>query len=423
MRRLILTATLLAPATALAGGYLIPNSDPRDLALGGSTVADSEGAGAVTTNTAALAGPAGLDVSASLAGASNTTDWSDGAQKSSLSDSGTPATAAVSYGMKLPNDQALAFGVGFGVPGGGSLTWPKGWAGQETFQSVDLKIFAINGGVAFQALPWLKFGASYTRYQATEEIHQKLNFLDHIGDAGIGLAGGADTFGVAGEVHVPDVPLSLGVTYTHTANVDFTGHVHFTDVPPSFQTLLHDQAISETLLMPDIVAAGAAYEVMPNLKVMGAVTFEHWSDYKEDRFVGADKIMNPDGTTTQFTAVVPRNDDNAWLFRVGAEWKAMPFWPRLTGRAGITRHESGQTTTTLSPSLTDASSWSLSVGAGIEVARNLQVNIGLQGSLYDEITADMNNPDAFQGTYNTKVLLGSVGINWRTDIGALAPAK
>lgn len=417
MRRLILTAALLAPATAFAGGYLIPNSNPRDLALGGGAVADADGAGALTTNTAALAGPVGLAVSGSFAGASNQTDWSDAGQSASLSDSGTPAAAAVSYGLRLPNDQALGFGIGFGVPGGGSLNWPAGWAGQEVFQSVDLKIFGISGGVAFQALPWLKFGASYTRYQASEEIHQKLNFLDHIGDAGIGLAGGADTFGIASEVHVPTMPLSFGVTYTHTANVDFTGHVHFTEVPPSFQTLLHDQAISETLLMPDVVVAGAAYEVIPNLTLMGALTFEHWSDYKEDRFVGADKIMNPDGTTTQFTAVVPRNDDNAWIGRVGAEWRAMPFWPRLTGRAAISRSESGQTTTTLSPSLTDASAWALSLGAGFELGHDLQLSVGLYGALYDEITADTSNPDAFQGTYNTKVLLGSVGIDWRTDLG------
>jgi long-chain fatty acid transport protein len=423
MRRLIIAAMTLAPATAFADGYLIPNSNPRDLALGGATVATAEGAGALTSNTAALAGPEGLAVSASLAGANNQTEWSDGGQDAKLSNGGTPVGAAVSFGMKLPNDQALAFGAGFGVPGGGSLDWPKGWAGQEVFQSVNLQIFGINAGVAFQAKPWLKFGASYTRYQASEEIHQKLNYLDHLGDAGIGLAGSADTFGVAAEVHVPDVPLSLGVTYTHTANVDFTGHVHFTDVPPSFQTLLHDQGITETLVMPDVVVAGLAYEVIPNLRVMGALTFEHWSDYKEDRFVGTDAIMNADGTTTHFTAVVPRNFDNAWIGRVGAEWKAMPFWPKLTGRAGIARTESGQGTTTLSPSLTDASSWAFSLGAGFEVKRDLNLNIGLQGSLYDQITANMQTPDTFQGTYKTKVFLGSIGVDWRTDLGMGAAAK
>ena len=81
MRRLIITATILAPATAFAGGYLVPNMSPRDLALGGSAIADAEGAGAVSVNTAALAGSAGLDVSVGLGGINNSTDWKNGDSK------------------------------------------------------------------------------------------------------------------------------------------------------------------------------------------------------------------------------------------------------------------------------------------------------------------------------------------------------
>src|ERR1043166_5410523 len=165
MRTTIIAATILVPATALAGGYLVPNMGPRDLALGGSAIADAEG----------------VDVAASGGIINNSTEWKDSGQSAKLSELSTPPTLAVSYGMKLPNDQALAFGVGFGAVGGGKLEWPAGWVGQETFQSVNQQIYGIGGGVAFQALPWLKFGASYLRIQATEEIHTKLNFLDHIG--------------------------------------------------------------------------------------------------------------------------------------------------------------------------------------------------------------------------------------------------
>src|ERR1043165_194754 len=167
MRTTIIAATILVPATALAGGYLVPNMGPRDLALGGSAIADAEGAGALSVNTAALAGSEGLDVAASGGIINNSTEWKDSGQSAKLSELSTPPTLAVSYGMKLPNDQALAFGVGFGAVGGGKLEWPAGWVGQETFQSVNQQIYGIGGGVAFQALPWLKFGASYLRIQAT----------------------------------------------------------------------------------------------------------------------------------------------------------------------------------------------------------------------------------------------------------------
>ncbi|HEY6176516.1 MAG TPA: hypothetical protein VIX73_18800 [Kofleriaceae bacterium] len=422
MRKLIIAATILAPATALAGGYLIPSMDPRDLALGGSSVADAQGAGAVSLNTAALAGPEGLDVGGALGAINNSTDWKNGSDKASQSQVGTPPSVAASYGMKLPKDQALGFGVGFGVPGGGAIKWPDGWAGQETFQSVNQQIFGISAGVGFQALPGLKFGVSYVRFQATEEIHQKLNYLDHLGDAGIATAGGGNTFGIATELRVPNVPLSVGVTYLHTASLDLTGHVHFTDVPPSFQTLLHDQGVTRTLLIPDVVFVGAAYEVIPNLKLMAAFSWEHWSDYKADTFTGTDRIMNADGTTSQFSASVPRNDSDATVYRIAAEYAHLGA-RELTVRGAVLRSISGQNTATLSPSLTDANSWAISVGAGYAISHNLSVAAGLQVAIFDEITADVM-PDTFQGTYNTHVFLGSVGVNWRTDLGLnRAPAK
>jgi long-chain fatty acid transport protein len=420
MRSLIIAATILAPATAFAGGYLVPSMDPRDLALGGSSVADAQGAGAVSLNTAALAGQEGLDIGIAGGVINNSTTWKDGSDSASQSQVGTPPSVAVSYGKKLPNNQAIGFGVGFGVAGGGAIKWPDGWVGQETFQSVNQQIFGISAGVGFQALPWLKFGASYVRFQATEEIHQKLNYLDHLGDAGIATAGGGNTFGVAAEVRVPTAPLSLGVTYLHTANLDMTGHVHFTDVPPSFQTLLHDQGVTRTILIPDVVFIGAAYEAIPNLKLMAAFSWEHWSDYKADTFTGTDKIMNSDGTTSQFSASVPRNDDNATVYRIAAEYAKLGV-PELTVRGAVLRSMSGQNTKTLSPSLTDANSWALSVGAGYAFTSSVRVDAGLQVALFDEIKADVL-PDTFQGTYNTHVFLASVGLNWRSDLG-MARAK
>src|SRR5690349_21508292 len=127
MRRLIITATILAPATSFAGGYLVPNMNPRDLALGGSAIADAEGAGALSVNTAALAGRLGLDVSVNLGGINNNTEWKDAGQSAKLTEVSTPPSVAVSYGMRLPNDQALGFGIGFGAVGGGKLEWPAGW--------------------------------------------------------------------------------------------------------------------------------------------------------------------------------------------------------------------------------------------------------------------------------------------------------
>ena len=403
MRTLIIAITILVPAAASAGGYVIPTENARDLGLSQAAVADETGAEATFLNTAALAGQEGLNISVSGELLVNRTDWSDPALGSAslIPQANPPPTAAISYGMHLGNGMALGAGVGFGVPAGGSLKWPNGWAGQEYIQSVSQQVFAMGVGVGFQPLPYLKLGATYLRFQAVEELHQSINYLDHYGDAGIAMSGGGNGFGVAAEVRVPNAPLSFGVTYSHSVDMPLTGDAHFTGVPPTFQPLLHDQGVSQNLYIPNVLFLGAAYEVMPNLKVMTCFDFEHWSPYKEDKFTGDDG----------FAVSVPRDYKDAYVFRIAGEWAKLPFLPALTGRAGILRSMSDQPTETLSPSLTDGNSWAFSLGAGYNVTPSLRVDLGWQHAIFDDVTA--SGMETFPGTYKTMVDLGSLGINWR----------
>jgi long-chain fatty acid transport protein len=413
MRTLIIAATLLVPAAAAAGGYVIPNETPRDLGLSQAAVADETGAEAIFLNTAALAGQEGFDATAAGELLVNRTDWSDPSLGSAslITQANTPPTAAISYGARLGNGMGWGAAVGVGVPAGGSLKWPNGWAGQEAIQSVSQLVFAIGGGAAFQPLPSLKIGASYLRFQAVEELHQSINYLDHYGDAGLAMSGGANSFGLAIEVKIPTIPLKIGATYSHSADLMLEGDAHFTAVPPAFQTLLHDQGVTEKLTIPSVLFVGAAYEVMPNLKVMAAYDFERWSTYESDTFVGADG----------FTVSVPRNYNNAHMFRLAGEWVKLPFLPALTARAGVLRSLSSQPTDTLSPSLTDGNSTALSLGAGYNVTRGLRVDLGYQHAFFDDVTA--TGSEAFPGTYKTQVDLVSLGINWRSDLAFLFGPK
>ena len=112
---------------------------------------------------------------------------------------------------------------------------------------------------------------------------------------------------------------------------------------------------------------------------------------------------------------VPRNYNNAYVFRVAGEWEKTPFLPALTLRAGALRSMSSQPTDTVSPSLTDGNSTALSVGAGYNFTPALRVDFGYQHALFDKVTA--TGVEAFPGSYNTKVELFSLGINWRSDLG------
>jgi long-subunit fatty acid transport protein len=332
----------------------------------------------------------------------NRTNWSDPTlgQASLRPKANWPPDVFVSYGTKLGG---MPFGVGaaFLVPAGGSLLWPTGWAGAERIQSVELRGYAMQLGAGIQPIDMLKVGAALVYYRISESLSQQLNFISSQGLASLGLAGGGFTFAVSGEFHAPGIPLTVGVNYHHQAPLSIDGHAHFDGVPPEFSPTLQDQAAHERRVIPNNLHLGAAYDITPTIKVMASWNLERWSVYRDDTYVG-DKGL---------TIVVPRNYNNAWVYRLGGEYKHLPFWDRLTLRAGILRSISEQPTDTISPTLTDGNSWALSAGFGIDIGWGLRADLGYQYAFFDTVTA--TGVEAFPGSYDSHAHLLAGGIQWR----------
>ncbi|HEY5950531.1 MAG TPA: outer membrane protein transport protein [Kofleriaceae bacterium] len=406
MNKLIIAITISTPAAAFAGGYLIPNETARELATSEAGVAAQDGAEAILLNVAALAGQQDLNVSLNGELLVNQTDWTDPSMGSSslVTVPTYPPAGAVSYGDTLPNGMGWGLGAGMSVAGGASLKWPNGWPGQEAAQNVEQQAFEIGLGGAIQPLPYLKLGAAYLRYHVVEELHQSINYLDHYGDAGVALSGGGNGFELGAEFKVPTIPLAFGANYKHSVDVALEGDAHFTAVPTSFQPMIHDQGVTQNMTIPNILIVGAAYDVIPNLKLMAAYTLERWSVYKNDTLVGSDGFM----------VVVPRNYNNASVYRLGAEWQRTPFWNPLTLRAGALLNVSPQPTDTISPTLTDSDALGLSIGAGYHASNRLRFDIGYQHFFMATVKA---SGDAFPGSYSSSADMVSLGLNWRTDLG------
>src|SRR2546428_10193591 len=110
--RYLTALLLLAPATAYAGAYAIPNENARDLALSQATVAAQNGPEAAHTNPSALAGQRGLAITANIEALINSTTWSDpGLGPASLDrHANTPPPGAAAYGNDLPNGMACGGG-------------------------------------------------------------------------------------------------------------------------------------------------------------------------------------------------------------------------------------------------------------------------------------------------------------------------
>lgn len=401
--RTLLAVTLLWPALALAGGWSTPNPDARSMGLAQAGVANQTGPEAMSMNLAGLAGPQGFAATASLQMIDNSTSWSDPAMGSAtiVRHPAYPPLVALSYGGTLGNGMAWGAGVGFNALGGGSLFWPEGWPGQFHIETVNQQVVMLRAGGAIQPLPWLKLGAAFSYYRATEELTQAMSFAGQVAQAEVGVAGGAPSYALSLEVAVPGVPLKFGADYRGQGDLTLKGDAHFSNVPPPFQTALQDQGASTKMIVPPELNLGLSWQATRHLEVLVGFTLEGWHVYKEDAFIG-DK---------GFSVTVPRNYNDAYDYRLGVEYAGDPALKGFTLRAGLFRSVSEQPTDTISPSLSDASSWNGCLGAGYNVNKGLRIDASYQYARFDEVTA--TGTEALPGTYKTSANLFSVGVNWR----------
>jgi len=400
MRTNILALVLaVLPAASLANGYSIPNVNPRDLGLSGSAVAAQRDAAAVFANPAALARlDEGLQVAAVAAALDIGMTWNapvgpaDASTKLHLA---PPGGAFVAYGTTIRGNRA-GFGAGFITPFGGNVYWDEGWQGRFRVTTVDRKVYGMYLNGAFQAGPYLRLGGGLVYYRTTEYLRQGVDFTGREGWVEVSASGGAPSFQVALEAQ-PVEAVRLAFTYKHQGVQNLKGDAAFHGVPDEIRPSLPDQSVRHSLTIPSVLDVAAAWQARPDLLVTFTYSFDRYSVYHEDRFVGSA------GTEV----LVPRNYGDGYTLRAGAEYRLSPA---IELRAGAERDVSGMKSSTFSPSLPDASSWAGAVGATWRVRPNMTLDAAFFMAVMDRVTA---SGSAFAGTYDIRAEIFSLGLTWR----------
>jgi long-chain fatty acid transport protein len=407
MKTLIAIVTLL-PAAARAGGYAVPNVNPRDLALAGSGVAAQQDAAAVHANPAALAGlPAGLSLSLAGSVLDNRTTWSDpsGVQPSTtmkLHPALPPATYAA-WGGRW-GERGYGVGVGMTVPYGGNVYWKSDSPVRFDAISVNRRVYAtyLNGGI--DVVPRLRMGGGVIYYRTTEELKQAVSFVQYESTAQLGAAGGQLSFQLAAEAQpFAGVPLEIGVDYKHQAVQKLTGRAHYDNPPPSLAPGALDQDATHYLTVPNTLNVGLAYRVAPALLLTATWTLDRWEVYRSDTIIGSA------GTTI----VVPRDYRNGYVYRVGGEYDVAPRWKV---RAGVLRDISPTPRDRLSPSIPDADVWVGALGASFAATPALAIHAAYFYARYDKATSE--GSAVLPGKYDTHAQIASLGLTWSTGFGA-----
>jgi long-chain fatty acid transport protein len=433
VRKTIVALFILAPSLALASGYSLPNTNPRDLGLCASSVAAQRDAGAAFALPAALARLEGPSASLSFGAVNVFNTWKDPGtgQKVDMDTTISPlGTLAASYGGKLSLAGTRGWGVGLGIQpfGGAIVSWPADWPGRYRIVDVDRKVFSGIVSAGLEVLPRVRIGGGFLYYYTTQTFRQKAWMGPPFGAAGtpdaeakLDMNGGAPSFSASLEVEpIANVPLTIGVDYKHKATQDLDGDVTWSGTTPGARLaspFYNDQGVKETLTIPNLLNIGVSYRVVPPVLVTATFTLDRWVVYDQDRFVG-----DLPGTPP---LAVARDYTNGQTYRVGVEYDLSPV---VQLRGGLQRDISGLSKRVYSPTLPDASSWGGSLGATYKFARGLSANAAVFYARMDKVkvpddavgleppaSLGVGSPaptGTFRGEYTPSAIVYDVGITW-----------
>jgi long-chain fatty acid transport protein len=448
--RKTIASLLLAPSLALASGYSLPNTNPRDLGVCASAVAAQRDSGAAFALPAALSRLRGTYVQLGGGAVNVFNEWTDpsstpNATQPLLGAPAEPSTTdldlqftaipniSVAYGGTLPflGDRGWGAGVSLQPFGGAILEWPADWAGRYRITDIDRRVFSAIASAGIEVIPQVRLGAGVMYYRTMQTL--KLKGWQEVftgpppvpgtpdATAELDMDGGAFTYSVSAEVEpFRGVPLTLAVDYKHKATQELDGDVTFSGVQPGARLLAGDlynaTSAEEQLTIPNLLNIGVAYRIIKPLLATFTYTYDRWEVYESDQF----------DLDTGVPFIVERDYGNGHTFRAGAEYD---LTPKVQLRAGVQRDLSGLKTDTYSPTLPDSDSWGVSLGGTFRLPRGFSVDAAFFYANFDEVTSTNNGLEpgiyappigpvavpaggTFRGTYNPSALVYTLAVAW-----------
>jgi long-chain fatty acid transport protein len=348
MRYGILASVLASlPMTAFAGGIAISEFGARTSGMGTTGTAIIDDPAAVFYNPASITTQSGLHLQAGISALMpkwSFTPEGSSTETTSLTRTSTPPNFAATYNFGTIGPGQLAAGLGVFAPYGSVFAWPKGWVGQGQVQTLQLQIFEISPVVAYRPHKRVSIGAGLRIIPGSVYLKRAVEFGDQA-TGKVELGGRGTAFGATvGVTVMPMDQLSIGFNWRSAATLDLKGDSDF-NFPAPFTAQGVDRDVTAPVPLPQIFRLGAAYNVIPELKVAADIESEIWTPFHELAITFKDKAGNEE------TLSDPREAENSWVLHLGGEFKANDA---LTVRAGYAYDQKTLPERTVNPAPPDS---------------------------------------------------------------------
>ncbi len=332
MKKIVVTAAILAGVVAQAGGFRVSLQGVKQLAMA-HTSAHAEDASITFFNPAGMSFiPNRLSVAAGgFAIGTEITYQNQNTLESYSTDNpmGTPIYAAVAY--KVVDEVSVGFN--FSTPYGSTIKWADDWAGREIVQNIELKAFFFQPMVSFKLADWASVGGSFIYAKGsvdwTKTVTQlggTLNILDK-------KASGTG-FGVGFYLRPTD-KLDLSLAYRSPVDMNADAGVATFNVSPSLYPAIGVNAAGQDnfkamLPLVDEYTLGLTYRITPKWQVSGDFNYSGWDQYNQLTldFENAAVGNQPNDPTV---LVSPKNFKSTQTWRIGTQYM---FNENFAGRLG-----------------------------------------------------------------------------------------
>ena len=297
----------------------------------------------------------------------------------------------------------LSVGIGVFTPFGLDVPWPSEWEGKSVVTEASLATYDFNPTLAYR-IGTFRVGAGLQLVRATVDLKKQIDTPSEV-SAELGADTWGEGFDVGAQLEAVPRYLSLGVTYRSAVTLDFTGNVHFDNVPPPFQATLHDQLVKTSLTNPDVLQMGVASRPVQNLLLDVDVVWYGWSKFH------AIDIQYPNDTsgTLSASSSEAKNWSNTVNVHLGGELTVSGAW-RV--RAGVVYDPSPSPSNTLLPDVPDANRLGLAVGLGYLHPSGFGVDLGYQLLVLFSKTSTV--PPPLAGAYSGEGNILGISVGYRT---------
>jgi len=390
----ILTLSIIASATVMAGGYKIPEVSLNGTALSAAYVANAHGADAAYYNPAAMVYNEDanlLEVDATYIGLSSihfdgASDYSSKEEKFLV--------PSLHFASKKLGDSGARVGLSVVVPAGLSKRWenpiPKATAEEFTLETVE-----FNPSLAVALSDTVSMGVGF-RIISSSGVVKSSSATPTLRD----MTGDSIDYGYNFALNYrPQPNFSLAATYRSKVDLTVEGSATL-----RYLGTTYSGPASVMVPIPSALNLAAAYTFDTGTTVEAVFERTFWSAYKKLDF---EYGGTPNAATAVFGAPVAKNWKNTSSYRLGVTQK----YEKWTAMAGVAYDETPVPESTLGYELPDSDAWMVSLGGRYQLDEHW--NIGLAG-LVDVKKDRIVHNSSINGEFtNARAYLVTAGIGYR----------